>query len=386
MNKNSLTIKKMALAAIFLVFGWILPLVTGSIPEICNMLCPMHIPVMLCGFILGPWYGLIIGFITPLTRGFIFGMPTFYPTGISMAFELATYGLITGILYELLLKKSKIKHFVILYFILISSMLAGRIVWGIARVLCGLFDHHLFTWRMFLMGGFVTAWPGIIIQLIVIPILLEVLFQTKILEKLSVNYTNKSLKQILKKVKALMKKQDQLVIAIDGMAASGKTTLANEIAKNNGWATFQSIQGHYNLIFREEEREMKPYCDLMGVSMTPYSSLASGRLSRHPGETSKRLKEDTYAKGKYDESEKEDLVIIQRVEELAKKRNCSMSEISLAWLMSKVTSPVVGATKLSHIDTACKACDLKLTVEEMKYLEECYKPHPLVGVMKENNQ
>lgn len=161
---------------------------------------------------------------------------------------------------------------------------------------------------------------------------------------------------------------------------------ANEIAKNNGWATFQSIQGHYNLIFREEEREMKPYCDLMGVSMTPYSSLASGRLSRHPGETSKRLKEDVYAKGKYDEREKEDLVIIQRVEELAKKRNCSMSEISLAWLMSKVTSPVVGATKLSHIDTACKACDLKLTVEEMKYLEECYKPHPLVGVMKENNQ
>ena len=76
----------MALAAIFLVFGWILPLVTGRIPEIGNMLCPMHIPVMLCGFILGPWYGLIIGFITPLTRGFIFGMPTFYPTGISMAF------------------------------------------------------------------------------------------------------------------------------------------------------------------------------------------------------------------------------------------------------------------------------------------------------------
>ena len=78
MNKNSLTIKKMALAAIFLVFGWILPLVTGRIPEIGNMLCPMHIPVMLCGFILGPWYGLIIGFITPLTRGFIFGMPIAY--------------------------------------------------------------------------------------------------------------------------------------------------------------------------------------------------------------------------------------------------------------------------------------------------------------------
>ena len=127
---------------------------------------------------------------------------------------------------------------------------------------------------------------------------------------------------------------------------------ANEIAKNNGWATFQSIQGHYNLIFREEEREMKPYCDLMGVSMTPYSSLASGRLSRHPGETSYHTSNTCSCQ-----------------EELAKKRNCSMSEISLAWLMSKVTSPVVGATKLSHIDTACKACDLKLTVEEMKYLE-----------------
>lgn len=101
-------------------------------------------------------------------------------------------------------------------------MLAGRIVWGIARVLCGLFDHHLFTWRMFLMGGFVTAWPGIIIQLIVIPILLEVLFQTKILEKLSVNYTNKSLKQILKKVKALMKSKINLSLQLMGWLQAGK--------------------------------------------------------------------------------------------------------------------------------------------------------------------
>ena len=88
--------------------------------------------------------------------------------------------------------------------------------------------------------------------------------------------------------------------------------------------------------------------------MTPYSSLASGRLSRHPGETSKRLKEDVYAKGKYDEREKEDLVIIQRVEELAKKRNCSMSEISLAWLMSKVTSPVVFGNFISSSNLPSK--------------------------------
>ena len=159
---------------------------------------------------------------------------------------------------------------------------------------------------------------------------------------------------------------------------------ANEIAKNNGWATFQSIQGHYNLIFREEEREMKPYCDLMGVSMTPYSSLASGRLSRHPGETSKRLKEDTYAKGKYDGSYNDDLRIIERVEDIADKKNVSMTEISLAWLMTKVTAPVVGATKKHHIDAAVKAADIILSDEEIKYLEELYKPHPLVGVMSSN--
>lgn len=231
MNKNSLTIKKTALAAIFLVFGWILPFVTGRIPEIGNMLCPMHIPVMLCGFILGPWYGLIIGFITPLTRSFIFGMPTFYPIGIAMAFELATYGFIIGILYQLLLKKSKIKHFVMIFLILILSMIIGRIIWGITRMLCGLFDHNFFTWKMFLIGGFVTAWPGIIIQLILIPILLEVLFQTKTLEKFTIYYENKHLGKILKKVKTLMKKQNYLVIVIDGMAASGKTILAKEIAK-----------------------------------------------------------------------------------------------------------------------------------------------------------
>lgn len=191
--------------------------------------------------------------------------------------------------------------------------------------------------------------------------------------------------EILEGLNKLVKQGKTRYIGISNCFA-WQLVQANDLARERNLTPFVSVQNHYNLIFREEEREMKPYCDLMGVSMTPYSSLASGRLSRHPGETSKRLKEDTYAKGKYDESEKEDLVIIQRVEELAKKRNCSMSEISLAWLMSKVTSPVVGATKLSHIDTACKACDLKLTVEEMKYLEECYKPHPLVGVMKENNQ
>lgn len=156
---------------------------------------------------------------------------------------------------------------------------------------------------------------------------------------------------------------------------------ANTIAKTKGLQPFVSIQGHYNLIFREEEREMAKYCQEDQIAMTPYSALASGRLSKKIGEQSKRLMEDIYAKGKYDETKEEDNKIIKRVEELAQKKDVSMSEISLAWLLTKVDSPIVGATKKSHIDTAIKATDMQLTDEEIKYLEELYRPHPLVGVM-----
>ena len=158
---------------------------------------------------------------------------------------------------------------------------------------------------------------------------------------------------------------------------------ANEIAKARHLHPFVSVQGHYNLIFREEEREMKPYCDLHHVALTPYSALASGRLAKHPGEQSQRLKEDTYAKGKYDQSYNQDLPIILRVEELAQKHHVSMSEIALSWLMTKVTAPIVGATKCSHIDTAIRAVDFHLTPDECQYLEACYQPHHLVGVMAE---
>ena len=159
---------------------------------------------------------------------------------------------------------------------------------------------------------------------------------------------------------------------------------ANMIARANGWEEFVSIQGHYNLIFREEEREMVPYCKEENIALTPYSALASGRLAKKTGEQSKRLVEDQFAKGKYDASADIDLQIIKRVDELAEKRNVSMTEISLAWLLTKATSPVVGATKLHHIDGAVKAVDLKLSEDEINYLEELYKPHPLVGVMAQN--
>ena len=159
---------------------------------------------------------------------------------------------------------------------------------------------------------------------------------------------------------------------------------ANALADKEGFAKFVSIQGHYNLIFREEEREMAKLCAEDNIAMTPYSALAGGRLSKHPGETSKRLEEDSYARFKYDATAKQDQRIIDRVAELAGKHGVSMTEISLAWLLTKVTAPVVGATKLHHIDGAVKAVELELTDAEIAYLEEPYVPHKLVGVMAQN--
>ncbi len=159
---------------------------------------------------------------------------------------------------------------------------------------------------------------------------------------------------------------------------------ANALAEKEGFAKFISIQGHYNLIFREEEREMAKLCAEDNIAMTPYSALAGGRLSKHPGETSKRLEEDSYARFKYDATAKQDQRIFDRVAELAGKHGVSMTEISLAWLLTKVTAPVVGATKLHHIDGAVKAVELELTDAEIAYLEEPYVPHKLVGVMAQN--
>lgn len=192
---------------------------------------------------------------------------------------------------------------------------------------------------------------------------------------------------------------EEIVEGLDHVVKAGKTRYigisncfawqlakANFYARANGLTEFVSIQGHYNLIAREEEREMAPFCASENIAMTPYSALASGRLSRHPGETSKRLEQDSYAKFKYDATAETDGKIIRRVEELAGKRGVSMTEISLAWLLTKVTSPVVGATRFSHVDGAVKAVDLELSEEEINYLEELYVPHALAGVMAQNGR
>ena len=159
---------------------------------------------------------------------------------------------------------------------------------------------------------------------------------------------------------------------------------ANAIAEREGWAKLVSVQGHYNLIFREEEREMAPYCDEENIAMTPYSALASGRLARRPGETSVRMEKDAFAKFKYDATKAQDDIIINRVAEIAEARGVSMTEVSLAWLLTKVTAPVVGATKFHHIEGAVKAVELALTDEEIASLEAPYVPHPLAGVMAQN--
>ena len=129
---------------------------------------------------------------------------------------------------------------------------------------------------------------------------------------------------------------------------------------------------------------MAGLCREDGIAMTPYSALAGGRLSRHPGETTRRFREDSYARFKYDATAAQDQIIIDRVAGIADRRGVSMTEVALAWLLGKVTAPVVGATKLQHIEGAAKAVELALTEDETAWLEEPYVPHALVGVMVQN--
>lgn len=157
-------VKKLVLAAMFMAIGLVLPFVTGQIPAVGKMLCPMHLPIMLCGIFCGWQYGLVVGFITPLLRGFLFGMPALMPNGVSMAFELATYAVVIALMYKALPKKVWG-----MYVSLVTSMIAGRIVWGIVRFIIAGVAGSSFTVSMFIAGGITNAIPGIIIQLILIP-------------------------------------------------------------------------------------------------------------------------------------------------------------------------------------------------------------------------
>lgn len=165
--KKPKNIQNLTLSALFLALAFVLPFLTGQIPRIGAMLCPMHIPVLLCGFICGGPWGLIVGFVVPLLRSFIVGMPTLFPKAVAMAFELATYGLMSGLLYKVLPKKK-----IYIYISLVLSMLFGRLVWGFVQLCCVSFNVTAFGLSAFWAGAFANAVPGIIIQLILIPLII----------------------------------------------------------------------------------------------------------------------------------------------------------------------------------------------------------------------
>lgn len=156
------------------------------------------------------------------------------------------------------------------------------------------------------------------------------------------------------------------------------------VAEKNGWTKFVSMQNHMNLLYREEEREMMPLCKEEKIAVTPYSPLASGRLTRDiSSEKTKRQETDQTAKGKYDSTMEYDKVIIERVKEIAEKYNRERAEIALAWLLHKKQTviPIIGATKISHLETAISSLNVKLSEEDIKYLEEPYMPHKVMGAI-----
>jgi len=159
-----------------------------------------------------------------------------------------------------------------------------------------------------------------------------------------------------------------------------------QCAKEHGWASFQTMENHYNLLYREDEREMIPICRQMNVSLMPYSPLAAGHLTRDEWEGGTlRAESDRVAKGKYDRMEEYDLAIVHRVHELAEKYQVPMSEIALAWEWAKgAASPIVGATKACHMDDAVNALEVELSPEDVAYLEELYVPHPITGAISKN--
>ena len=176
--KNHNRLLKLILSALFLALAYVMPFLTGQIPEIGAMLCPMHLPVLLCGFICGwPW-GLVVGFVAPLMRSMLTGgFPPMFPTAVCMAFELATYGAVSGFIHKLLPKKK-----IYIYCSLLASMIAGRVIWGAAMFVCLGINDTAFTFAAFLAGAVTNAIPGIVVQIVLVPALVMLLDNPKFLK------------------------------------------------------------------------------------------------------------------------------------------------------------------------------------------------------------
>lgn len=192
---------------------------------------------------------------------------------------------------------------------------------------------------------------------------------------------------------------EETMEALNGLVASGKVRAIGAsamygyqfynmqlAAKEHGWTPFSTMENHYNLLYREDERELIPICKQMGVSLMPYSPLAAGHLTRPTWNTDTlRSRTDRVAMGKYDRMEDQDMLIVSRVHELAEKYNCKMSQIAIAWQWAKgIASSIIGATKASYLDDAAGALEVKLTADDIAYLEEMYVPHPIVGAINQN--
>ena len=175
-TRNS-AILRMTYAAVCLALCMVLPFLTGQIPQIGSALSPMHIPVLLAGFLCGPWWAAAVGAVAPLLRFALVGMPPIFPTGVAMCFELAGYGLVSGLLYRKLPKKA-----VNVYVSLLAAMLAGRVIWGIVRVLLSGVAGEPFTWAAFMAGAFVNAVPGIIVHIALIPVIVLALRRAGFIE------------------------------------------------------------------------------------------------------------------------------------------------------------------------------------------------------------
>ena len=170
--------RKLILAALFLALGYVLPFFTGQVPAVGKMLLPMHIPVLLCGFVCGWQYGLVVGFVVPLFRSMLAGMPVMMPTAVGMAFELMTYGAVSGLLYGMLPRKTWS-----IYIALLGAMLSGRAVWGIVSILLYGIQGSMFSWQMFLGGAILNAVPGILLQLILVPVIIILLEKTGMMDE-----------------------------------------------------------------------------------------------------------------------------------------------------------------------------------------------------------
>lgn len=192
---------------------------------------------------------------------------------------------------------------------------------------------------------------------------------------------------------------EETMEALNGLVASGKVRAIGAsamygyqfynmqlAAKEHGWTPFSTMENHYNLLYREDERELIPICKQMGVSLMPYSPLAAGHLTRPTWNTDTlRSRTDRVAMGKYDRMEEQDMLIVSRVHELAEKYNCKMSQIAITWQWAKgIASSIIGATKASYLDDAAGALEVKLTADDIAYLEEMYVPHPIVGAINQN--